>query len=90
MTNREKAIAGLIERMKSLNNSQLADIILRTYDGDFICHYCIHRDTAGEADGCKDCLYESIDCQSVDCSNCIAGKTLMVAEGVAELKEENK
>lgn len=43
MTSREKAIAGLIERLKPLNNSQLADIILRTYDGDFICHYCIHN-----------------------------------------------
>ena len=43
MTNREKAIADLIERLKPLDNRQLADIILRTYDGDFICHHCIHN-----------------------------------------------
>ena len=43
MTNREKAIADLTERLKPLNNSQLADSILRTYDGDFICQYCIRR-----------------------------------------------
>ena len=43
MTNREKAIAALTEWLKPLNNSQLADIILRTYNGDFICHYCIHN-----------------------------------------------
>ena len=43
MTNREKAIADLIERLKPLDNRQLADIILRTYDGDFICHYCIYN-----------------------------------------------
>ena len=51
---------------------------------------CPYRDTAGEADECKDCLYENIDCRSVDCSNCIAGKAVMVAEGVSELdhKEE--
>ena len=49
---------------------------------------CPYRDTAGEADECKDCLYENIDCQSVDCSNCIAGKAVMVADGVAKLKQE--
>ena len=43
LTNREKAIAALTEWLKPLNNSQLADIILRTYDGDFICHHCIHN-----------------------------------------------
>lgn len=52
---------------------------------------CPYRDTAGEADECKDCLFKNIDCQKVDCGNCIAGKAVMVAEGVAELKhgEEN-
>lgn len=43
MTNREKAIADLIERLKPLNNRQLAGIIVGTYDGDFICHHCIHN-----------------------------------------------
>lgn len=51
---------------------------------------CPYRDTAGEADECKDCLYEHIDCRSVDCSNCIAGKAVMIAEGVAELKHEEE
>jgi hypothetical protein len=35
-------------------------------------------------------LFKNIDCQKVDCGNCIAGKAVMVAEGVAELKHEKE
>ena len=60
-----------------------------------VCPGACPWDAAGKADECKDCLFKNIDCQKVDCQkvdcgNCIAGKAVMVAEGVAELKEGNK